>query len=104
MIGNMTTEFAAKMLEEKRMNEVNGKLTYFQMISMLKDYMPESRVYTSDAEAKFLKEFFGLEGMSRYELCNLRDMVVMMWDNWLKVDSSWLMSVTVVIDEMINKR
>ena len=83
--------------------------TNFQMIREIKDYTPKSRFVTSQEEIEMLKEHFGLDKMSVLELCNLRDMVVMMFTNYLEesIEVDWekhdkqmrgMQSITAVID------
>lgn len=58
--------------------------TNFQMIMDVKDYTPEDEMITSIKEIRMLEEHFGLEQMGVLELQNLRDMVVLLFSNWMR--------------------
>lgn len=68
------------------------------MIMDIRDYRPETRGITSISEIKMLMNHFGLDKMSFLELQNLRDMVVLMFREWMQDDSS-----KGEIDEMMSK-
>ena len=72
--------------------------TNFQMIMDIRDYRPETRGVTSIGEIKMLMNHFGLDKMSLLELQNLRDMVVLMFREWMQDDRS-----KGEIDEMMSK-
>ena len=84
--------------------------TNFQMILDLKDWSPEDDHMTSLKEVRMLTEHFKLDEMSMLDLQNLRDMVVLMFGNWMKEKrseglmneffkiSNGMMSITAVID------
>ena len=72
--------------------------TNFQMIMDIRDYRPETRGITSISEIKMLMNHFGLDKMSLLELQNLRDMVVLMFGEWMQDDRS-----KGEIDEMMKK-
>lgn len=110
----MNKELVAKAFEVKKMYEEAGaQMTYLQMVNELKDYRPEHEHWTGMQEIKFIRDFFGLYTMSEYEMQNLRDMVVMMFDSWMDnakdSDERWslsagMMSITAVIDDMMFNR
>ena len=95
------------------------KLTVFQMIRRIKDYFPESHMFTNNNEIGYIQEELCLKQMTRYELQNLRDMVVMVYTDWMENElithddgevertnkyfkyMDALQSVTTVIDNMI---
>lgn len=58
--------------------------TNFQMVRDLYWYEPENSGTTSMSEIKMLREHFGLDEMTKLELQNLRDMVVIMYSNWTR--------------------
>ena len=64
----------------------------------IRDYRPETRGFTSINEIKMLMNHFGLDKMSLLELQNLRDMVVLMFREWMQDDRS-----KGEIDEMMKK-
>ena len=73
--------------------------TYFQMISELKGYEPKDKHFTSNEEIERLNKHFGLEGMTVYEMQNLRDMFMALYfayRDWFSCHAMW--SVTAVID------
>ena len=72
--------------------------TNFQMIMDIRDYRPETRGFTSISEIKMLMNHFGLDKMSLLELQNLRDMVVLLFREWMQDDRS-----KGEIDEMMSK-
>lgn len=72
--------------------------TNFQMIMDIREYRPETRGITSIKEIKMLMNHFGLDKMSFIELQNLRDMVVLMFREWMQDDRS-----KGEIDEMMSK-
>jgi len=72
--------------------------TNFQMIMDIREYRPETRGFTSNSEIKMLMNHFGLDKMSLLELQNLRDMVVLMFREWMQDDRS-----KGEIDEMMSK-
>ena len=72
--------------------------TNFQMIMDIREYRPENRGWTSISEIKMLMNHFGLDKMSLLELQNLRDMVVLMFREWMQDDRS-----KGDIDEMMKK-
>lgn len=72
--------------------------TNFQMIMDIRDYRPETRGFTSISEIRMLMNHFGLDKMSLLELQNLRDMVVLMFTQWMQDDRS-----KGEIDEMMSK-
>lgn len=72
--------------------------TNFQMIMDIRDYRPETRGVTSIGEIKMLMNHFGLDKMSLLDLQNLRDMVVLMFREWMQDDRS-----KGEIDEMMSK-
>lgn len=72
--------------------------TNFQMIMDIREYRPETRGFTSISEIKMLMNHFGLDKMSLLELQNLRDMVVLMFREWMQDDRS-----KGEIDEMMSK-
>lgn len=72
--------------------------TNFQMIMDIRDYRPETRGFTSISEIRMLMNHFGLDKMSLLELQNLRDMVVLMFREWMQDDRS-----KGEIDEMMSK-
>lgn len=72
--------------------------TNFQMIMDIRDYRPETRGFTSIREIRMLMNHFGLDKMSLLELQNLRDMVVLMFTQWMQDDRS-----KSEIDEMMSK-
>lgn len=72
--------------------------TNFQMIMDIRDYRPETRGITSVSEIRMLMNHFGLDKMSLLELQNLRDMVVLMFTQWMQDDRS-----KSEIDEMMSK-
>ena len=76
--------------------------TNFQMVVDFKDYMPERRGFTSNAEIKKISEHFCLESMTKLELQNLRDFVVLFYSNEDMLDKfQAMMSITTVIDTYI---
>lgn len=64
----------------------------------IRDYRPETRGFTCIGEIKMLMNHFGLDKMSLLELQNLRDMVVLMFREWMQDDRS-----KGEIDEMMSK-
>ena len=83
--------------------------TNFQMIMDIREYSPETRGCTSIKEINKLMNHFGLDKMSLLELQNLRDMVVLMYREWMQdqrnndIDkyfelSDAMQSITAVID------
>lgn len=58
--------------------------TNFQMIMDIREYRPETRGCTSIKEITMLMNHFGLDKMSLLELQNLRDMVVLMYREWMQ--------------------
>ena len=72
--------------------------TNFQMIMDVREYRPETRGFTSISEIKMLMNHFGLDKMSLLELQNLRDMVVLMFREWMQDDRS-----KGDVDEMMKK-
>lgn len=72
--------------------------TNFQMIMDIREYRPETRGITSIKEINMLMNHFGLDKMSFLELQNLRDMVVLMFREWMQDDRS-----KGEIDEMMSK-
>lgn len=83
--------------------------TNFQMIMDIREYRPETRGCTSIKEINNLMNHFGLDKMSLLELQNLRDMVVLMYREWMQdqrnddIDkyfelSDAMQSITCVID------
>lgn len=68
------------------------------MIMDIRDYRPETRGVTSIGEIKMLMNHFGLDKMSLLELQNLRDMVVLLFREWMQDDRS-----KGEIDEMMSK-
>lgn len=72
--------------------------TNFQMIMDIREYRPETRGCTSIKEIHNLMNHFGLDKMSLLELQNLRDMVVLMFREWMQDDRS-----KGEIDEMMSK-
>ena len=72
--------------------------TNFQMIMDIRDYRPETRGFTSISEIKMLMNHFSLDKMSLLELQNLRDMVVLMFREWMQDERS-----KGDIDEMMKK-
>lgn len=72
--------------------------TNFKMIMEIRDYRPETRGCTSIKEINKLMNHFGLDKMSLLELQNLRDMVVLMFREWMQDDRS-----KSDIDEMMSK-
>ena len=68
------------------------------MIMDIREYRPETRGVTSIKEIKMLMNHFGLDKMSLLELQNLRDMVVLMFREWMQDDRS-----KGDIDEMMKK-
>lgn len=64
----------------------------------IRDYRPETRGVTSIGEIKMLMNHFGLDKMSLLDLQNLRDMVVLMFREWMQDDRS-----KGEIDEMMSK-
>lgn len=95
------------------------KLTFYQMIRRIQDYFPESHMFTNNNEIGYIQEELCLKQMTRYELQNLRDMVVMVYRDWMENElithddgevertnkyfkyMDALQSVTTVIDNMI---
>ena len=76
--------------------------TNFQMVVDFKDYMPERRGFTNNEEIKKISEHFCLESMSKLELQNLRDFVVLFYSNEEMLDKfQAMMSITTVIDTYI---
>lgn len=76
--------------------------TNFQMVVDFKDYMPERRGFTSNEEIKKISEHFCLESMTKLELQNLRDFVVLFYSNEEMLDKfQAMMSITTVIDTYI---
>ena len=87
--------------------------TNFQMIMELKNYSPKEDGVTSWSEIKMIRNHFNLCDMSRLELQNLRDMVVLLYGNWTREareKSNWsefdakhnaMCSITAVIDMLI---
>lgn len=87
--------------------------TYAQRIMELAEtYMPADRHFTSQAESNQVKEVLGLEDMGKFELQNMRDMVVMFFDSerlagrlnedakQMKDAEIKMWSITAVIDEV----
>lgn len=72
--------------------------TNFQMIMDIREYRPKNRGCTSIKEIHKLMNHFGLDKMSLLELQNLRDMVVLMFREWMQDDRS-----KGEIDEMMSK-
>ena len=68
------------------------------MIMDVREYRPETRGFTSISEIKMLMNHFGLDKMSLLELQNLRDMVVLMFREWMQDDRS-----KGDVDEMMKK-
>lgn len=54
------------------------------MVRDLYWYEPENSGTTSKSEIKMLREHFCLSEMTKLELQNLRDMVVIMYSNWTR--------------------
>ena len=76
--------------------------TNFQMVVDFKDYMPARRGFTSNEEIKKISEHFCLESMTKLELQNLRDFVVLFYSNEEMLDKfQAMMSITTVIDTYI---
>lgn len=90
--------------------------TFFQRILNVKDYTPNDDMFTSKEEIDMLNENFGLDQMSTLDLRNLRDMVVMFWNNRMREErysnnmkftdeymklSHAMQSITAVIDSFI---
>lgn len=82
--------------------------TNFQMICDFKEYAPANRRFTSQDEIAKIAAHFELEGKSVLDLQNLRDMVVLVYTNWLDAAErncedfrpimSAMQSITTVID------
>lgn len=62
--------------------------TNFQMIMDIRDYCPEHEGITSMREIKMLNKHFDLDKMSQLDLQNLRDMVVLVYSNWMQNERS----------------
>lgn len=79
--------------------------TNFQMISQFADYRPESVGFTSASEVERISNHFGLAEMTALELQNLRDFVVLFFQNQrviTKCDNfEAMLSITAVIDSYI---
>lgn len=73
--------------------------TNFQMVREFADYMPADSLMTSRAEIMQITEHFGLDLMSKLELQNLRDFVVLYYrsDN-MRDKFEAMLSITSVID------
>jgi len=93
-----------EMLDKKAAIEAKGgKMTYCQMMDIIKDYRPEQRFFTSEDEARFLRNFFGMYEMTDYELANLRDVAVLMFSSWydgMEGGMEVMQSITTVIDDL----
>ena len=91
--------------------------TYAQRLMGLKDYSPESTIFTSGEEMERVREELGLAEMqTELELRNMRDMTVMFYDG--KIDRalehndshgyrklmSAMQSITAVIDNELWNR
>ena len=82
--------------------------TNFQMIVEFKEYAPADEHVTSNDEIAKIADHFELAGKSRLDLQNLRDMVVLVYTNWLddaekncedfRPIMSAMQSITTVID------
>lgn len=57
--------------------------TNFQMIKEFKDYAPKERGITSLKEMKMIQDHFHLFEMDLLALQNLRDMVVLIYKDWI---------------------
>lgn len=84
--------------------------TNFQMIVDFKEYASETAGITSLKEVRQITDHFEIEGKSALDLQNLRDMVVLVYRDWTRVErekSNWaefdrltdaMQSITAVID------
>ena len=73
--------------------------TNFQMVRDFSDYMPVDRGITSRSEIMKITEHFGLDNMSKLELQNLRDFVVLWYrDDSMRDKFEAMLSITAVID------
>lgn len=89
--------------------------TNFQMVESFQEYRPQENGITSLDEIKQIEEHFCLVDMTGLELQNLRDMVVLMYQNWMQSErnkammdyekffglSDAMQSITAVIDRHI---
>lgn len=87
--------------------------TYAQRLTELETtYVPESKFFTTEGNANYVKKILGLADLNDFELQNMRDMAVMFFArnidearcdrNWDEYDrqSTMMMSVTAVIDSV----
>lgn len=73
--------------------------TNFQMVREFADYMPADRHITSRAEIMKITEHFGLDAMTKLELQNLRDFVVLYYrSDDMRDKFEAMLSITAVID------
>ena len=82
--------------------------TYAQRITDLASkYEPSERHFTTVAESKLVKQELELSEMGRFELQNMRDMVVLYFEDRMAVSERarrQMMSITAVIDEVLWER
>lgn len=64
--------------------------TNYTMVLGLRDYRPARRGFTSLEEENRICEHFGLTGMTRLELENLRDTVDLVYMLWLNQEEDYL--------------
>lgn len=77
--------------------------TNFQMVREFTEYMPKDRHITSIDEIHQIEEHFGLSEMTKLELQNLRDFVVLFYTSYEHLENKReaMYSITAVIDRHI---